>query len=123
MQHSPLTQTVRSDWQTIVLGIAVAGVIALFGVLVFIRSRDVMREELQQRLRSTAAAAAMQFDGAWLEGIATRADMRKPMFTMLVSRLREIRDRVPNIRYAYIMRQTKDRNAVAFVADANSLTS
>lgn len=80
-----------------------------------------MRGELRERLRSTAAAAALQFDGDAIDGIRNSEDTETAQFHEIVARLQNIRSEVPNIRYAYIMRQTDDPNTLAFVADADML--
>jgi hypothetical protein len=106
-----------------VITMIVAGALCLIGGMLFLRGQHLMREELRERLRSTAAAAALQFDGDAIDSIRTQADTTTPVFRDIVSRLQAIRGEVPNVRYAYIMRQTDDADTLAFVADADMLRS
>lgn len=101
------------------LGISVA--IVVVGTVFFVRGQMLMRDQLRERLLSTAAVAAMQFDGDVLEGIRTAEDMNTPQFADIVERLQRIREDVPDVRYAYIMRKTDDPNVLSFVADADML--
>ncbi len=101
--------------------VAIASCIGVIGVLFFVRGQVLMREQLRERLRSTAAAAAMQFDGDAVDSIREEADMETLAFHDVVQRLRAIREDVPDIRYAYIMRKTDDPDIMTFVADADML--
>lgn len=108
-------------WTTALTTLGISGAIVITGATFFLRGQTLMRDQLRERLRSTAAAAAMQFDGDALDKIRTPEDMETPAFKDAVRRLQEIRSDVPNIRYAYIMRKTEDPNVLSFIADADML--
>jgi signal transduction histidine kinase len=110
-------------WRIALSTAGVGGAICIIGALLFVRGQTLMREQLRERLRSTAAAAAMQFDGDVIDGLRDEADMETDTFRDIVERLRLIRTEMPDIRYAYIMRQTDDPHTVTFVADADMLQS
>ncbi len=99
--------------------VGVAGAIGLIGILLLARGQLIMREELRERLRSTAAAAAMQFDGDDITLFRTEADTARPAFKAVVGRLQTLRGENPDIRYAYIMRRTSEPMVLTFVADAD----
>lgn len=92
-------------------------------VFFFLHSRSVIDRLVRDRLRNEAAIAAMQFTGEELELIRTKADILSPQFGDLVWRLRDIRARTPGIRFAYIMRRTKDPLHLEFVVDADALNT
>ncbi|TSC58816.1 MAG: signal transduction histidine-protein kinase BaeS [Candidatus Peregrinibacteria bacterium Greene0416_19] len=96
-------------------------IVLFLGVVLFVRSRAVMQEHLRDKLRSTAAAAAMQFDGRVLDTIHSRADMARPEFLRMVQKLEALRAMIPNIQSVYIMRRTGTPGRLEFVADADSL--
>lgn len=93
----------------------------MVAVFLFLRSRALMEREVRVLLRTSAALAALQFRGEELDQIRRPQDMELPVYHSLVSRLQAIRERVPNIRFAYILRRTANANILEFVADADSL--
>ncbi len=82
-----------------------------------------MKLQLEEKLRNTAAMAAMQFNPSTIVRIRDADDMNMPEFKDVVRRLRSIREEIPEIRFAYIMRQTENPNELEFVADADSLAT
>ncbi|TSC79972.1 MAG: multi-sensor signal transduction histidine kinase [Candidatus Peregrinibacteria bacterium Gr01-1014_25] len=108
---------------TPVLAAAVLIVIAGLGVLFHVHGQRVMEEQLKDQLRTTAAVAALQFNGAPLERIRGPRDMNSPLFRDIVARLRAIREQVPTIRFVYILRRTTDPLTLEFVADADALAT
>jgi signal transduction histidine kinase len=101
----------------VILGIVTAG------LFFFVHGRAIMVEELKSRLQDTAALAAVQFDPSLIEQVQTPADMKTTAYTRLVTRLRNTRNTLPNLEFAYIMRQTSDPNILTFVADADALST
>lgn len=103
----------------------IASIVALtvfaVGAFHFLHAVHVMEEEVKLRLRHTAAAAAMQFNGDQIERIHGLRDMQTPIFMEIVDRLNQIRSDIPDIKYAYIMRKTEDPLMLEFVADADAL--
>ncbi len=94
--------------------------VGFVGIAFFIRSREVLQVQLKDRLRSTAAVAALQFEGEELDRFRTPEDMQSVEFGMFVEKLRRIRAEIPDVRFAYILRSTNDPMTVEFVADADN---
>ncbi len=109
-------------WPIICLSLLIAISISTIGTLFFLRARDIMEEQLKQRLENTAAAAALFIDGDALDTIHTRADKGKPEFYDIVQRLQSLRS-MQDVRFAYILRRTADPLTLTFVADADSLST
>ncbi len=108
-------------WSTgvaFVIVLLIAGV----GVLFYYRSRHVMEAQLRQQLLDTTSVAAMQFSADDVQK-AIGQKKTSPAVRDLIMRLREIRENIPLVRYAYIMRRTKDPRTLEFVADADSLAT
>lgn len=118
--------TARKSYSTLRVSLAAVGLggsVCLIGALLFTRGQTLMRDELRERLLSTAAVAAQQFDGDAVDAIRSAEDMHSAAFKDIVGRLQRIRGDVPDVRYAYIMRKTDDPNTLVFVADADMLRS
>jgi signal transduction histidine kinase len=82
-----------------------------------------MEDRLQESLQAIATVAADQFDAVEIERIRGRASLSSPTFRDVVERLERIRESVPRIKFAYIMRRTDDPMILEFVADADSLAT
>lgn len=103
---------------TIAVVIMVSMTIA--GTLFFFRGRTIMEQQLKDKLQSTAAAAAMQFDGETLDLIKTGDTMESsPALRDTVMKLHAMRDSITHVKFAYIMRKTEDPNLLEFVADGD----
>ncbi len=92
----------------------------------FVRGGILMERQLKEKLRTTAAVAAMQFNPATirsLEGVPPEQVVTLRGYRDVVDRLNHIRAEVPAIRYAYIMRRTANPAIVEFAADADSLAT
>lgn len=120
MSRTTLLSVLRANVR--MLGIASVAFIALllFGGALYVRSRDVMEQEVKMRLKVVAQVAAMQFDAA---EIATIDSMSSPHMEKTVQQLRRLRDETDGLRFAYILRRTRDPMVLEFVADADSLSS
>src|SRR3989338_10203466 len=99
MSFSAISQLLRQNARTM----ALACLVLLFGCALggyfFVQGRAIMEEELKERLRTTVAVAAEQFDAEALRTIRDRSDMTSPAFRKIVSQLRRIRESIPHIRY------------------------
>ena len=113
----------RAHRASVLFMAAVIAFAVLLGLGFYMRGRTLMEELLRQRLRDTAAVAVQQFDAVTVDSIRGDASMETPQLRAVVERLREVRESVPGIRYAYIMRRTPEPDMLEFVADADSLTS
>ena len=104
------------------VGIALLIVITItvVGTAFFMRGRTIMQEQLKDKLRSTAAAAAMQFDAEQIEHIKAGDTLRNSAdLRDVVGKLMNIRETISNVQHAYIMRKTSDPAMLEFVADAD----
>lgn len=102
----------------------VCSTLILTGIGFYARSRSIMESQLRDKLRNTAAAAAMQFTGEQIDAIPNGATLESSaMLRRVVSQLQQIKDSVNDVRFAYLMRRTSDPAVHEFVADADlSLT-
>jgi signal transduction histidine kinase len=113
----------RRQLFTAFLGLLVVGLVFALGIMLFFRGKNLVEEQMKERLKSTASVAAMQFDGAELDKIRTKDDVRLGVFRDTVHRLQEIIDHAPDISSAYLMRRTNDPNILSFIADPSVLLS
>ena len=81
---------------------------------------NIVLEETGQRLMSIAATAASQFDPRDLDQLHWARDMKTEAYQRVFKKLNEVRDKNPEITWAYIMRPTKGPNMFEFVADADA---
>jgi signal transduction histidine kinase len=102
------------------MALLVALTVLGLGVAFYARGATIMERELKERLRSTAAVAAMNFEGEKLASIHTKKDMTKPVYQEMVSQLNIIRNEIADIEYVYIMRRTEDPLVLEFVVDADA---
>ncbi len=109
-------------WPIIMLSMLIALGFGAMGSMFYMRAQDMMEAQLQQRLETTAAAAALFVNGDRLNEIHTPDDKTNTFFVTIVRRLKSMRE-LPDVRFAYIMRKTEDPNTLAFVADADSLST
>jgi signal transduction histidine kinase len=116
-------QAFTSRWRIWFVLAIVLLLMGTLGMAFFSRSRAIMEEQLKTNLRNTAAAAAMQFDGAQLEQIHDVKDMESPVFKEIADRLIFLRSKVPDIRFAYILRRTNSPHTLEFVVDADAVLS
>lgn len=92
----------------------------VMGFVFYVHGQAKMEEQLRERLRSTAAVAALAIDPYLVESITGPDAVNSPQYQDLVSKLDRIRDSGQNIRFAYIMRRTGDPLKLEFVADADA---
>lgn len=114
---------IRRNLPIVAVSAAIVVAMILIGVGFFYRGKTIMETQLKEKLRTTAAVASQQFSGERLDEIQGKEDMNNPYFLDLVFRLDHIRQVVPEVKYAYIMRKTENPMLLAFVADADSLGS
>ena len=116
----PPRRSLRPSLRAVALVSAILLLFGLLGAMFFLRGRALMEEEIKERLRTTAAAAALQFDGERIDRIRGGNALLLPETRELADRLDHIRHDVPLIRFAYIMRRTPDPDVLEFVADADT---
>lgn len=110
----------RDFLPSLLISVLIVSVLIVSGSFFFHRGQNTMEHQLKDKLRSTAAAAAMQFHGD-LIGVIKDGDTieSSPALKETVSKLNAIRNDVSNIRYAYIMKKSESPNMLKFVADAD----
>lgn len=123
MSYRPFFQAILATLRYAVLPVIVIVSVVSLGMFFFFHGRAIMVEDLKNRLQDTAALAAVQFNASTIEEVRTFEDMKKDAYNRLVTRLYNTRETLPNIRFAYILRQTSDPNTLEFVADADGLLS
>ena len=106
-----------------VAGIVLVSLAATCGVtyVLYGTAQHVFRLGIDDRLKSMASIAAVNFDASALDPIQGRESVDTPAYQQAVGQLQRIRADALNIRYAYILRSTDDPNTMQFVADADSL--
>jgi hypothetical protein len=101
------------------------GICALLslGVTAFLYQQNLKLNKLriQDRVKSIASTAALQFDANDINQIHTEADIQKPEYSKLIHQLNRIRRENEGVKYAYIMRITDIPDVWEFVSDADSL--
>lgn len=89
--------------------------------LLYKNTQRLFRWSVEEKLRSVASVAALQFDPEQLDQIQGHDDWKKQVYKEVVAALQDIRRRTSHVRFIYILRQTPDPNTMEFVADADSL--
>ncbi len=92
----------------------------LMGYLLFARSEELMKNQLREHLRVTAAVGALHIDPALVAQVRGADDTDSPAFRRLLKQVQAVRAQDPLILYAYVMRKTQDPDTLAFVVDADS---
>jgi signal transduction histidine kinase len=103
---------------TVVVSVTIA-----LGVLFHVRGQQVTEAQLKERLLNVVSVAALQFDAQMIEEVRDASDVETNNYRSIVTQLRNIRDISPHVRFAYIMRRTGNPLQLAFVADADALSS
>jgi len=106
--------------------VAIMSVVSLTfaGIMLFARGRAMMEDQIKEKLRNTATAAAMQFNGNLIDQVTSNSTMENSVVLQdLVRRLDALRQEVASVRFAYIMERTSDPTHHAFVADADMALS
>ncbi len=112
---------IHRHWHVAMLATLVMLFIVAIGTFFFVRGKMIMAEQLRERLRNTAAAAAMQFDPDVIDSIRGEHDKDSPALRDTSARLNRIREQVANVKFAYIMRRKTQNDPIhlEFVADAD----
>lgn len=76
---------------------------------------------IQEKVLSIAATGALQFDAKELDLLRSPDDIGRPEYAKTIYLLNAIRKQNEGVKYAYIMRPTKEDGIWEFVADADSL--
>lgn len=100
--------------------IMVLVVILTLGVFFHLRSQELMERKVRDQLQTAAAVGALSLSWKDVETVRKPPDMQKPAYQRMVETLQQIRSRVPDAKYAYILRQSGRPGVLTFVADADS---
>ncbi len=100
---------------------ALAVLSATLTTLLYAQYVSLNTKRVQERVKSIAATAALQFDIKDLAELRTVGDISKPQYKKVIDLLNKIRKENEGVRYAYIMRPTSDPMIMEFVADADAL--
>jgi len=76
---------------------------------------------VQERAKSIAATGALQFEAKELEQLQSLEDINKPLYSSTINLLNKIRNANVNVKFAYLMRPTSNRDTWEFIADADSI--
>lgn len=106
-----------------VLAIILVSTLATVGMtyVLYTTMQSVFRANLDERLESIAATAALNFNPKDLNEITGPDSVDNPAYKNAVGLLQNIRKHVPNIQYAYILRRTDRADMMEYVADADSI--
>ncbi len=109
-------KTVRVRWYVPVLLVAL--ILSIVGVRYYLWSRAVHSVGL--RMQSIAATAAKDFSALDLNSLRRAEDMKTETYQEAFRLLNEIRYANPEVRFAYIFRETDQPDMFEFVVDADS---
>lgn len=101
----------------------IVGMTTTFAYFLHVRGEQVVADQLRERLLSSISIAALNIDAENIERVQTLEDQNSTTYRELVQQLRQIRKLIPHVRFAYIMRRTSNPLELAFVADADALSS
>jgi class 3 adenylate cyclase len=90
---------------------------ALLGFVLFGNARKFIREEVKERLKASVAIAAIQIDGEAHARLQSMGDEQSAEYARLQKVLRQMKAKVPSIRFLYTFRKMPAGNVV-FVVDA-----
>jgi serine phosphatase RsbU (regulator of sigma subunit) len=114
-----VTGITRKRWTGLVM---IWLAVSLPFALMYLTSRRVVIQEIRARATTIARAAAQRVDAARLVAVQGFADQNTPTYRELQDILAQVRDAEPVIRYAYIMRRSRQPFApptsYEYVADA-----
>ena len=123
----PLKTRILSSLREFVLSprsLATFAILALVsGALTFglyQNNRNLNLQRMQERVMAIAATGALQIDAARLDALRVSNDYKKPEWSIVVHKLKNIRLQNSDILFVYVFRKD-DTNALEFVADSHSI--
>ncbi|MDO8648804.1 MAG: ATP-binding protein [Candidatus Peregrinibacteria bacterium] len=120
--NDPLRATLH-DPKVVAIALGAVVSVLVAGSLFFVRGRAMMETQLKERLRATAAVAVLQFDAEEIANLPRTNQPENAAYRDAVIRLGRIRQEIPGVHYAYIMRRTDDPMTLQFVADADAFAT
>ncbi len=86
------------------------------------RTVQLLTDSLHQRLLAIVTTGSAQFSAEEINRLQTESDWQKPEWKKVVGQLRDIRERNPDILFAYLFRKSRQNSQdMEFVADSHSL--
>jgi len=120
LNYQKWLKAIKPSLPAIISCILVIVSITAIGYSFYSRGKMIMQDQLKDKLRSTAAAAAMQFDGETMMKIQSGDTMdSSEELRQTVKKLQAIHEKISGVHHAYIMRKTEDPQFLEFVADAD----
>lgn len=98
-------------------------IIAALVMGILAQNRRSAERALREQLLIAAAMASKDFTASELAAVQGSDDVLSPQYADIVRRLNDVRESVPEISYAYILRRSQYPEFLEFVADADSLKS
>ncbi len=108
-------------WKSYLLLLVSATVTIFVTFVIYKNNQQISIWALQQKVVAIAATAAANFDPKKLDQIKGQKSINTQAYKDTVLKLQLIRSQNINLKFAYILRGTKDKNIFEFVADADSL--
>jgi adenylate cyclase len=102
---------------TLLYGGVVLLLLAMMGVIFYVRALDAERRGLQGRLRAAAVSLASGIDPKSVEVAAAGGEEAETVHQVLVARFRDVAAAEPEIASIYLLRPTDREGWLAFVAD------
>lgn len=112
----------RSGLDLTYIAVFFAAIVTIMGVnIVYVRTQNILKERLRERLISIASTAAIQFSYTDINSIKNRLDIGKKELREMTDNMRKIRDANENLKFIYLLRKTDDIDKKIFIADADTL--
>lgn len=118
-----MTQKRSRGWLDVsYLSVIVSAAITVFVVhLVFIKTQDILKERLRERLIAIASTAALQFDPGEMLRLRSKKAIVDSDIDNVVNLMNRIRASNKNLKFIYLLAPTEVQDLQKFIADADSL--
>ncbi len=117
---SQLREFFLSPKSLVAFGVCALLAASVTGMLYW-QNLELNKVRIQERVKSIAATAALQFDARDIDQIWMPEDVQKPEYAKLVHHLNRIRRENEGVKYTYIMRPTERPTEWEFVVDVDGL--
>lgn len=123
MQFPLLVRRVLATVQLWAVPLIVVGATVALGLLFHVRGEHMVDQQLRERLLNVVSIAAQTIDAQDVRTIIATGTEDTNAYARVVKQLKDIRAQSPHVRFSYIMRKTEDPDTLAFVADADALST
>ena len=116
-----MLKTLKPKWRVLTFG-AIFSILALYSMVQLYNwnTQRLLIQKTGERLMAIAVTAANDFDAADLEQLHWARDMKTEAYQRVFEKLNEIRNKNSKVKFAYIMRPSKESSMGIFVADADT---